>query len=78
MSFNDKTIAMTGAASVIGRTTAVHLASRGTSLATFDVQSEALKAVADELKTSVPIYLTSSSPRRSETGSKTHRNGLGA
>ncbi|EXF79537.1 3-oxoacyl-(acyl-carrier-protein) reductase [Colletotrichum fioriniae PJ7] len=54
MSSNEKTIAITGAASGIGRATAVYLASRGASLAISDVQTEALKAVAEELKTANP------------------------
>ncbi|KXH61455.1 3-oxoacyl-(acyl-carrier-protein) reductase [Colletotrichum salicis] len=50
MSVNDKTIAITGAASGIGRATAVYLASRGASLTISDVQTEALKAITEELK----------------------------
>ncbi|KAK0373302.1 3-oxoacyl-(acyl-carrier-protein) reductase [Colletotrichum limetticola] len=54
MSSNNKTIAITGTAGVKDPATAVYLASRGASLAISDVQLEALKAVADKLKTSIP------------------------
>ncbi|KXH44275.1 3-oxoacyl-(acyl-carrier-protein) reductase [Colletotrichum simmondsii] len=54
MSFKNKNIAITGAASGIGRATAIYLASRGASLAISDVQTDALKAFAEELKTSNP------------------------
>ncbi|UQC76230.1 uncharacterized protein CLUP02_17743 [Colletotrichum lupini] len=54
MSSDNKTIAITGTAGVKDPATAVYLASRGASWAISDVQLEALKAVADKLKTSIP------------------------
>ncbi|OLN83397.1 Levodione reductase 2 [Colletotrichum chlorophyti] len=52
--FSGNVIAVTGAASGIGRAVAVYLANRGATLAISDVQSDALTQLVEEISTSNP------------------------